>query len=47
MSKQMTIEILLTVDDDADLSEVYAWANIEVQHPDIIECETVTWSEEV
>jgi hypothetical protein len=47
MSKQMTVEILITVDDDADFSEVYTWANIEVQHPDIIEWETVSWSDEV
>ena len=45
MSKTMTVEVLLTLKDDASPEEVYRDMDLDATHSDIEEVEIVTWGE--
>lgn len=41
----MMIEVLLTLEDDANADQVFTWMDLTVEHPDITEVETITYEE--
>ena len=45
MTKEMVVEVLLVIDDDADPQEVYTNMDLNVEHENIKQVEVITWGE--